>query len=372
MFNLIAQIAISAVIAIAGAIGVYNYAPMSLFEISNNSIPTFGSAITTINGGDTISSSRAVINDNFTSLNNGKVEVSTTTLPFITTLVNLASVGTITSGTWNASTLTVSYGGTGSTTLSSNQVLLGNGTGNVKTVNGYGTTGQFLTSNGSASAPTWTTAAIDQAGNYTWTGTNSFSATTTMATTTVTRLGVSTSTPSIANGLSVGGSAYITGGLGVGMATTSNGNLRVTNYLQVDGTASTTDFNVSGTCVGCVKYYSYSTSTSFVIGAVYNEVVNVGFRPRVITGTATLDGQNNGIVDCSFTADISNQSFIGDVGGAGAVLGEGGYICRSDQATDDMTVSFTNFTTTGFTVFWDRSGGGFDTGTRITATVIGN
>src|SRR3990167_7376373 len=44
--------------------------------------------------------------------------------------------------------LLTASGGTGSTTLSSNQVLLGNGTGNIGVVVGLGTSGQYLTSNG--------------------------------------------------------------------------------------------------------------------------------------------------------------------------------------------------------------------------------
>ena len=59
---------------------------------------------------------------------------TTVTLPTSGTLVNsavtalssLASVGTLTAGTWNASTIAVAYGGTGATTLTG--ILKGNGT----------------------------------------------------------------------------------------------------------------------------------------------------------------------------------------------------------------------------------------------------
>ena len=155
--------------------GIYNYAPLNLFETGQkDNQNNLGSSITTINATDTIKNSRTTINDNFTALNNGKIENASSSIAAITTLSNLVTIGTITSGTWNASTLTVSYGGTGSTTLSSNQVLLGNGTSGIKVVNAFGTSGQFLTSNGVSTAPSWTTAAIDQAGNYTWTGQHIF------------------------------------------------------------------------------------------------------------------------------------------------------------------------------------------------------
>ena len=58
---------------------------------------------------------------------------ATTTLPNITTLANLASVGTITSGTWNGSILGVPYGGTGWSNITSGTVLLGNGAAAVAT-----------------------------------------------------------------------------------------------------------------------------------------------------------------------------------------------------------------------------------------------
>lgn len=128
---------------------------------------SFGSTVTTINGSDTLTSSRSVINTNFANLNTDKIQSGNT----------VASL-TITTGTIGTLSLTnalaVPNGGTGSTTLSSNQILLGNGTGIIKVPAGYGTTGQFLTSNGIGSAPTWTTSAVDQAGNYTWTGTHIF------------------------------------------------------------------------------------------------------------------------------------------------------------------------------------------------------
>lgn len=93
---------------------------------------------------------------------------------------SITTVGTVTSGTWNGSTLTVPYGGTASTTLAANRLFVGNGTGNLISIGG-GTSGQFLTSNGPSSAPSFQTAAIDQAANYTWTGQHTFSSTTTFS-----------------------------------------------------------------------------------------------------------------------------------------------------------------------------------------------
>lgn len=146
-----------------------------------------GSTITTINATDQISASRAVINTNFSNLNTDKMEVSTTTIGNVVSLPNLATIGTITSGTWNASTLTIAYGGTGSTTLSQYSVLLGSSTNAVGIVQGLGTSGQFLTSNGAGFPPSWQSATVNTSANYTWSGTHLFTNNVTLspATTTI-------------------------------------------------------------------------------------------------------------------------------------------------------------------------------------------
>ena len=67
------------------------------------------------------------------------------------TTTSLSVTGTVTFDT----ALGVASGGTGSSTLSANQVLLGNGTGNIGVVSGLGSNNDVLTSNGAGSAPTW-------------------------------------------------------------------------------------------------------------------------------------------------------------------------------------------------------------------------
>jgi len=124
------NIFITVLLSIVTTIGVYNYVPLEYIEFFDfrNREPNLGVSITTINSTDRISDSRTTINDNFSSLNAGKIENSTTSVAAITTLSNLVSVGTITTGTWNASTLTVARGGTGATSLTADSLLVGNGT----------------------------------------------------------------------------------------------------------------------------------------------------------------------------------------------------------------------------------------------------
>lgn len=75
---------------------------------------------------------------------------------------DIATVGTITSGTWQGSAVGAAYGGTGRTSLTANNVLLGNGTSAVQFV-APGTTGNVLVSDGS----TWTSAANNAAATFT-------------------------------------------------------------------------------------------------------------------------------------------------------------------------------------------------------------
>src|SRR3990167_10645790 len=89
----------SIVISIASIVIFYNFWPIGGIDLLQPE-EFLSSTITTINATDTIKDSRAVINTNFTNLNDGKIENSTTTVAAITTLSNLSSIGTITTGVW--------------------------------------------------------------------------------------------------------------------------------------------------------------------------------------------------------------------------------------------------------------------------------
>jgi hypothetical protein len=69
----------------------------------------------------------AEIDTNFINLNNDKLEAS------FTGNSNLVSTGTITTGTWSATTIAVDKGGTGQTSYTNGQLLIGNTTGNTLT-----------------------------------------------------------------------------------------------------------------------------------------------------------------------------------------------------------------------------------------------
>src|SRR3990167_9976983 len=111
------QILLTILITAITTIGINNYVPLSYFEALPGLTTTgnLGATITTIQGSDTLSNSRTTINTNFSNLNTDKLEVSamtgTTTIPSITTLVNLSSIGTITSGVWNGTGIDVARQG---------------------------------------------------------------------------------------------------------------------------------------------------------------------------------------------------------------------------------------------------------------------
>ena len=73
----------------------------------------------------------------------------------ITTLANLVTVGTITSGTWNSSAIGALYGGTGQTSVTAGDLLYGSG------VNLWGKLAKdtnatrYLSNQGSSNAPSW-------------------------------------------------------------------------------------------------------------------------------------------------------------------------------------------------------------------------
>ena len=100
MLNVLLNIGISIVLTLGTVFGVYKYLPLSALEPK----PVLGVSITNIAGTDTLSSSRSVINTNFSNLDNGKIENSTTTLPLLT------GIGTIVTGTWNATAISVAKG----------------------------------------------------------------------------------------------------------------------------------------------------------------------------------------------------------------------------------------------------------------------
>jgi hypothetical protein len=177
----LSTIIISFLISFGTVVFVLNV-PVQWFSLQNL-LPAhhvFGTvSLTNIVGTNLLSNFPTTYNANDLALNNGKEDIldlqSTSTLA-IPTLTSLSSIGTITSGIWHGSVINYQYGGTGSSSFSGYQVLLGSSTNGFQDVSGWGASGQFLTSNGFNVAPTWQSGTFDQTKNYILTGIWNFGA----------------------------------------------------------------------------------------------------------------------------------------------------------------------------------------------------
>ena|SRR3990167_475908 len=268
-----------------------------------------GATITTINSSDTLKDSRAVINTNFSNLNSDKTEVASSSIAAITTLSNLVTVGTLTSGSLGSgfTTVVVARGGTGSTTLSSNSVLLGNGTGNVSVVAGLGSSGQTLQSQGAGSPPQWAADTTDQTANYTWTGTHTF-ATSTMSSTTAYVLNAgtitATSTLTLPSGTSLtsGSVPFIRAGSNtteVCSSLSSNTNLQSLTGLSI---TAATPFRL----LFNIRRASGGTANGGNFDIEVNNTVITGSSTPFSTDTTNAE---SGLVSVDFGPRVSNYLF---------------------------------------------------------------
>ena len=330
--SILLNIAVSVATVLASAWGVYNFVPLQTFdllEIGNDREPRFGLATTSIAATDTLRDSRAVINDNFLYLDRYRIANSTTTLPLLT------GVGTITSGTWNGTTIAVANGGTGSTTLAANLVLLGNGTTQVGVVNGTGASGQFLTSNGAGANPSWTTSSVDLAATYAWTGRHTFAA----------QFGVGTSTP-------------------------STGTAGVQNSLNVSGAIETANLTATGTLTWGTNKIPYTAPSTQ--GALGSALVNNGSgglswtepitqeRARV-RRTTSISTTSASSTRAAFDAEDFDPSSRHDSGNGRFTVSDNGWYevffqgeCRSDN---DITACLTELYINGLATTTAERGG---------------
>lgn len=124
--------------------GTWNASPIANTYLANSSVTINGSSIS-LGGSATITSNTT---NSLTFNNSGAGAASGTafnggtayTISYNTVgasplagSTSFTTAGTITTGTWNASTIGVGYGGTGQTTYTNGQLLIGNSTGNTLT-----------------------------------------------------------------------------------------------------------------------------------------------------------------------------------------------------------------------------------------------
>ena len=143
---------------------------------------------------------------------------------------SITTLGTITSGTWNGTTIAVANGGTGATSLTASGVLIGNATSPVTTV-APSTNGNVLTSNGTSwISGTPTVSLIREIANE-------FSATTSQTSFTLTQIpSVNSKVKMYINGVRISNSAYSITGTTLTYNATNNGAyyLTASDRIQFD------------------------------------------------------------------------------------------------------------------------------------------
>lgn len=259
----------------------YYHLPLGALDTQND---TVGASITTINGSDTLSSSRSVINTNFANLNSSKMEAATTSVSSITSLPNLSTIGTIVSGIWNGSIIPALYGGTGQSYITPNKILLGNGSGALATTTG-GTDGQLLTYS-SSSKPYWSSPSIDVNIPYTWGGSHIFNASTTFNSSTTLNNGFVPLTSPTKAGQIIGlnSSSTVPSGIyGTGNRASTSVKALDTVYQNTSGYPMVVTVSVQYSCQNTAGQYAYIDS---YIGTTSPPTMQVG-RTGLVTYGAT-------------------------------------------------------------------------------------
>ncbi len=135
------------------------------------------------------------------------------------------------------------------------------------------------------------------------------------------RVGISSTSPTVDFGLV--GSGYLTGGLGVGNATSSNGNLLVNDLavfrgrVGISSTSPTVDFGVvgSGYVSGALGVGTATSSSSGLLVAgmgVFNSAIEVRSGTSTITGAAVgLMGSSTPYLEVGILGDVAIGGALG-------------------------------------------------------------
>ena len=251
-----------------------------------------------------------------------------------TALMTLSSAGAIGTATWNGATIGVAYGGTGSTSLTANNVLLGNGTSAVQTV-APGTSGNILTSNGttwvSSAAPATGVTVVDDttsatayyplfarvtsgtaATEYTSSTKLNYTPSTGLLASTALSATASALTSSNTSNLSIGGTlSFSDTGIIAHSVATTNSYLQQAIQNKSNGTAASAEF---------IAYNDAGTaSTNFA---------TVGINSSTYTGTGSINASGYG-----YFLTGSTDLVIGTIGNNAM------HFVTNSSATDAATIS---------------------------------
>lgn len=219
----------------------------------------------------------------------------------VTSLSSLATVGTLTGGTWNATTIGVAYGGTGQTSYTDGQLLIGNTTGNTLTkatlTQGTGitiTNGSGSITIDNASPMTYPGAGIPNSTGSAW-GTSY----TTSGSGTVLALATSPSftTPSlgVATATTINKVTFTQPATGSTLTIADGKTLTANNSITLSGTDSTTMTfpSSSATLAGLAIAQTFTATQTFYQDIYSNNAVTVSSNAGTVPVTYKLNTFTN-------------------------------------------------------------------------------
>ena len=271
--------------------------------------------------------------------------------------------GSITSATWNGTTVAVNRGGTGITSLAIGALPYGAGTSAFSAL-AIGTAGQFLQVNSGATAPQWTTTlGIANGGTGQTTASAAFNALSPITTTGDLIIGTGSNT---AGRLAIGTNGYVL---------TSNGT--TASWAAVSVATAT---NLSGGATGSVPYQSGASTTTFLAGntsATPNFYTSTGTGSAAQAPTLTSSTGSGSVVLATSPTLVTPalgtpSALVGtNITGTAAGLSIGGNAATATTATNQSggTVNATSITNSGLTsgrVVYTTTGGLETTSANLT------
>jgi len=235
---------------------------------------------------------------------------------------SIASLGTISIGSWNASVINVQYGGTGTSTFTSNGVLYGNNTSSVQSTNASTAAGAILTTATSGGSPSFSNTLQ---GQYVISNNTNTTSSTQGALTITGGLGVSgnifigsnlnvLNAANINAGIGISGNTNIAGGLGV----TGESLFRSSVIIQSGGVGVTGGVIITqgglGVTGATVLNSTLTVSASTILNSTLNVIGNVNFASALnVGGPSSLSGLGvSGNLDITGGVGISGKTIFRD------------------------------------------------------------
>ncbi len=235
---------------------------------------------------------------------------------------SIATLGTISTGSWNASVINVQYGGTGASAFTSNGVLYGNNTSSVQSTNASAAAGAILTTATSGGAPSFSTTLQ---GQYVISNNTNSTSSTSGALSITGGLGVSgnifvgsdinvLNAANINSGIGISGNTNISGGLGV----TGPSLFRSAVIIQSGGIGVTGGIIVTqgglGVTGATVLNSSLTVSASTILNSTLNVIGNANFASALnVGGSSSLSGLGvSGNLDVTGGVGISGKTIFRD------------------------------------------------------------